>query len=60
MGNKLAGMAKAIVAAVIAGIGSLVAGGVDDGVKLSEGLIALGVVLTAFQAVYWVRNREDG
>lgn len=50
--------AKAYVAAVIAGIGSLapVAG---DGIELVELLVAAGVALAGFQATYWVSNAPD-
>lgn len=54
--------AKAYVAGVIAGIGSLapVAGDGIDGVEL---LAAAGVALAAFQGVYWTTNapaEQDG
>lgn len=49
---------KAILAAAIAGVGSLTTAAADGGVTLAEGLAALGATLVALGAVYQIPNAE--
>lgn len=48
--------AKAFLAFLIAGVGSLAVAAVDNGISLAEGLTAASVALIALGGVYGVKN----
>jgi hypothetical protein len=53
---KLGPVRKAVIAAVVAGTGSLAVAGVDNSITLGEALVALAATAAAAGAVYGVRN----
>lgn len=56
----LAKAAKAATAGVVAGVGSLAVGYVDDSLTTGEAWTAAAVAAAAAAAVYGIRNRPDG
>lgn len=48
--------AKAILAFLIAGSGSLAVAAVDNSITMGEGIVAASVALVALGAVYGVKN----
>ena len=53
---KLGPIRKAVIAAVVAGTGSLAVAGVDNAITLGEILVAVAATAAAAGAVYGVRN----
>jgi hypothetical protein len=53
---KIGPIRKAVIAAAVAGTGSLAVAGLDNAVSLGEALVALAATVGAFGAVYGVRN----
>ena len=57
MSNTLAGMAKALTAALVAGIGATATAAVDDTITLGEWWAAAAAAAAALGAVYRIPNR---
>ena len=57
---KLAPIMKAVIAAIIAGLSSVVTGLVSGGLSWSEGVTAIIAFLVGLAAVFTVPNRSGG